>query len=229
MTVLREIAAGVHVTRHGVRATLVVGDDLALVVDTLADEAQARGLLAAVRRVTALPLVVVNTHEHAGHCGGNAVFAAEGASRVAVPDHAGPAPVPVPLGGGRVVHLRHAGRGHSAGDLVALVPDADVAVVGDLVEQGGPPRFDDAYPLEWPDTLAALQPALTGQTQVVPGHGTVVDAAFVRAQHEQLAALAWLIRDGDADGAPAERVAERSPFEGSLTAVRRGYAQLHKP
>ena len=67
--------------------------------------------------------------------------------------------MPAPLGGGRVGRLRHAGRGHSAGDLVALVAvlDADVAVVGDLVEQGGPPRFDDAYPLEWPDTLAALQ------------------------------------------------------------------------
>src|SRR4051794_13395629 len=40
--------------------------------------------------------------------------------------------------GGRTVVLRHLGRGHSEGDLVVHVPDADVLVAGDLVEEGGP-------------------------------------------------------------------------------------------
>lgn len=128
--------------------------------------------------------------------------------------------------GGRAVVLRHLGRGHTAGDLVVEVPDAGVVLAGDLVEESGPPSFDDAYPLEWPETLARLL-RLTGTT-VVPGHGAVVDPAFVRAQHADLTALEWLIREGHADGASPAAVAARSPFgpQASLVAVRRGYAEL---
>jgi glyoxylase-like metal-dependent hydrolase (beta-lactamase superfamily II) len=130
--------------------------------------------------------------------------------------------------GGRAVVLRHLGRGHTAGDLLVHVPDADLVVAGDLVEESGPPQFGDAYPLEWPETLAALLPRLSPATVVVPGHGAAVDLAFVREQHAELAALAWLIRDGHADGATPEKVAAGSPFgaDASLTAVRRGYAEL---
>jgi glyoxylase-like metal-dependent hydrolase (beta-lactamase superfamily II) len=266
MTHLREIAAGVHVLRHpvlDVNATLVVGGAAALVVDTLSTMAQAQELLSAVRRVTPLPVVVVNTHHHFDHTFGNMVFSAGGSpilgheeaaaligpalrdrAALAHPDLAaeldGLTPVPptrlvrttadLDLGD-RTVQLRHYGRGHSIGDLVALVPDAAVVVAGDLVEESGPPQFGDAYPLDWPDTVAALLTQLTPQTQVVPGHGAVVGPRFVAAQHEQLAALAWLIREGDADGAPPERVAAKSPFpqEVSLPAVKRGFLQLNMP
>jgi glyoxylase-like metal-dependent hydrolase (beta-lactamase superfamily II) len=130
--------------------------------------------------------------------------------------------------GGRPVRLCHLGRGHTDGDLVVLIPDADVVVAGDLVEESGPPDFGDAYPLEWPETLAALDRLLSPATVVVPGHGTPVDGAFVRAQHALLTRLDWLIRDGHADGAPERAVAARSPFDPdqSLVAVARGYAEL---
>jgi glyoxylase-like metal-dependent hydrolase (beta-lactamase superfamily II) len=128
--------------------------------------------------------------------------------------------------GGRRVLLCHLGRGHTAGDLVVHVPDAGVVVAGDLVEESGPPSFEDAYPLEWPETLAAL--LRLAPSVVVPGHGAVVGRDFVAGQHADLTALAWLIRDGHADGAPHESVAARSPLDGaaSLVAVRRGYAEL---
>jgi len=131
--------------------------------------------------------------------------------------------------GGRAVRLRHLGRGHTDGDLVVWVPDADLVVAGDLVEESGPPSFGgDAYPLEWPETLAALVHDLSPTTVVVPGHGAPVDRAFVQAQHDRLTELDWLIRDGHADGAPERAVAARSPFgaEPSLVAVHRGYAEL---
>jgi glyoxylase-like metal-dependent hydrolase (beta-lactamase superfamily II) len=130
--------------------------------------------------------------------------------------------------GGRAVILYYLGRGHTDGDLVVHVPDADVVVAGDLVEEGAAPAFDDAYPLEWPETVAALLRLTTPATSVVPGHGAVVGQNFVRGQHEELAALDWVIRDGHADGAPAERVAAKAPFgpEAALVAVRRGYAEL---
>lgn len=130
--------------------------------------------------------------------------------------------------GGRTVELRHPGRAHTDGDLVVHVPDADVLVAGDLVEESGPPSFGDAYPLEWPQAVAELLESMASATVVVPGHGAVVDRDFVRTQHDELAALAWLIRDGHADGAPAERVANRAPFgvRAALPAVRRGFHEL---
>lgn len=130
--------------------------------------------------------------------------------------------------GGRPVMLRHLGRGHTAGDLVVHVPDADVLIAGDLVEESGPPAFADSYPLDWAGTLAELLRHTTAGTRVVPGHGAVVDRDFVRAQHDQLTALGWLIREGHCDHVPAERVAAQAPFgpEPALMAVRRGYVEL---
>jgi glyoxylase-like metal-dependent hydrolase (beta-lactamase superfamily II) len=129
--------------------------------------------------------------------------------------------------GGRPVMLRHLGRGHTAGDLVVHVPDAAAVVAGDLVEESGPPSFEDAFPLEWPEALAELLRLDPAPEVVVPGHGAVVDRSFVAGQHADLTALAWLIRDGHADAAPAAAVAARAPFsDAALTAVRRGYAEL---
>jgi glyoxylase-like metal-dependent hydrolase (beta-lactamase superfamily II) len=130
--------------------------------------------------------------------------------------------------GGRAVLLRHLGRGHTAGDLVVRVPDADVLVAGDLVEESGPPSFEDSYPLEWPDTVHELLHLAGPGTTVVPGHGATVDRAFVAGQHEALTALAWLIREGYDGDAPVEAVAAKSdwPPATALTAVRRGYAEL---
>lgn len=134
------------------------------------------------------------------------------------------------LGGRRVV-LAHHGRGHTEGDLVVLVDD--MLIAGDLVEEGAPPSFEDAYPLEWPDTLAQLLELPF--TSVIPGHGRVMDRVFVAEQHEELTKLDWLIRDGHADSAPVERVVEASPLSRkwgqagrvqSMHAARRGYTQL---
>ena len=149
------------------------------------------------------------------------------AVRVVAPDHLVRHQSPLRIGD-RPVVLRHLGRGHTAGDLVVQVPDADLLLAGDLVEEGGPPSFEDSFPVEWPDTVAGLL-GLTGrQTTVVPGHGRLVGREFVTAQHRDLASLAWLIREGDADGAPAEAVASAAPFgpEPALVAARRGYAEL---
>ncbi|MCW3840884.1 MBL fold metallo-hydrolase [Micromonospora yasonensis] len=130
--------------------------------------------------------------------------------------------------GGRQVLLRHPGHGHTDADLVVHVPDADVLVAGDLVEQSGPPAFEESYPLQWPDAVADLLRLTTTDTVVVPGHGAPVDVEFVRAQHAQLVQQAWLIRAGHTGSAPPERVAAESPFGArpGLIAARRGYAEL---
>ena len=94
--------------------------------------------------------------------------------------------------GGRIVVLHHPGRAHTDHDTVVDVPDAGVSVVGDLVEEGAPPSFEDAYPLDWAITLTALLPRL--HPVVVPGHGDVVDPAFVAAQRDNLDVVAEAVR-----------------------------------
>ncbi|MET7962874.1 MBL fold metallo-hydrolase [Micromonospora zamorensis] len=266
-----EVADRVHVLREPllrVNVTLVVGDDEALLVDTLSSAAQATDLAAAVRAVTDRPLTLVNTHHHYDHCFGNAVLAGDPprpvyahelaaaalrqeperlrreaydevrtehpalAAELAdtpllAPTHTVQTETALDLGGRRVL-LRHPGRGHTEADLVVHVPDADVLIAGDLVEQSGPPAFEDSYPLRWPDAVADLLRLTTARTVVVPGHGDPVDVDFVRAQHAELAKLAWLIRAAHTGSAPPERVAAEAPFgaRAALIAARRGYREL---
>jgi glyoxylase-like metal-dependent hydrolase (beta-lactamase superfamily II) len=128
--------------------------------------------------------------------------------------------------GGRPVQLRHLGRGHTDSDLVVLLPDAGVLLAGDLVEEGAPPQFGDGFPLDWPVTMDALLELATGP--VVPGHGAVVDSAFVEGQRDELARLAEIARAGHAEGRPAADTARDLPYFGefALQAVERAYLQL---
>lgn len=92
-------------------------------------------------------------------------------------------------GAGREVLLVDAGPGHTAHDLVAVVPgDPTVVFCGDLVEESGQPQAGpDAIPSRWPAALDRLLD-LGGETALyVPGHGAVVDAEFVRRQRDALA------------------------------------------
>ncbi|MFF8974015.1 MBL fold metallo-hydrolase [Streptomyces sp. NPDC014995] len=94
------------------------------------------------------------------------------------------------LGAGRQVLLANVGPGHTAHDLAVLVPGSpEVVFCGDLVEESGEPQAGpDAVPSHWPAALDRLL-AFGGEDALyVPGHGAVVDAAFVRAQREALAA-----------------------------------------
>jgi glyoxylase-like metal-dependent hydrolase (beta-lactamase superfamily II) len=94
--------------------------------------------------------------------------------------------------GERQVLLVNLGPAHSQYDLAVLVPgtDGEAAVVfcGDLVEESGEPQAGpDADPASWPAALDGLL-SLGGEDALyVPGHGAVVDAAFVRAQRDVLA------------------------------------------
>ena len=93
--------------------------------------------------------------------------------------------------GDRLVELAHPGRGHTAGDLVVRVPDADVVLAGDLVEESADPSIGpDSFLAEWPATLEVVLRIITPSTLVVPGHGRPVDRAFVMEQHAWLARLA---------------------------------------
>jgi len=216
------------VRRHtslDMNAVLLVGEASALVVDTGASARAGHTLLSAIREVTRLPLAVVLTHAHYDHCGGTAGFgevtvyahpgcrhalergAGQVPPRPVLPNRECPARTELDLGG-RVVVLEHPGPAHTDHDLVVHVPDADVLVAGDLVEQGGDPQFEDSFPDSWPAALDRLlvghggSPGMIGpDTVVVPGHGEPVNRGFVKHQREVIAGLAHRCSAPDAEPA----------------------------
>jgi glyoxylase-like metal-dependent hydrolase (beta-lactamase superfamily II) len=136
------------------------------------------------------------------------------ASRVVPPDHLVPDHAEIDLGG-RVVRLLHPGPGHTDHDLVVHVPDADVAFAGDLIEQGAPPAFEDAYPVAWPSAVVRLM--ALGASTVVPGHGDPVDTAFVARQRAELADVALLCRAVAAGDLTVADAVARSPYPETST------------
>ncbi|MGW4288653.1 MBL fold metallo-hydrolase [Streptomyces sp. NPDC004673] len=116
---------------------------------------------------------------------------AEAATRALMPPaHAVSGEWTLDLGGGRQVLLANVGPGHTAHDLAVLVPGSpEVVFCGDLVEESGEPQAGpDAVPSRWPDALDRLLTLGGEDALYVPGHGAVVDAAFVRRQRDALAA-----------------------------------------
>jgi glyoxylase-like metal-dependent hydrolase (beta-lactamase superfamily II) len=105
--------------------------------------------------------------------------------------------------GGRVVRLRPTGRGHTRGDQVVTVPDADLLFTGDLAETGQfaifpwfPPYDTDVSGLRWIKVMERL--AAEAPRVVVPGHGAIRDAGLLADVHSYLVELrdeTWARRD----------------------------------
>jgi glyoxylase-like metal-dependent hydrolase (beta-lactamase superfamily II) len=247
-----------------VNVGLVLGDEACLIIDTLITHAQGAELITALRRITPLPWVVVNTHGHYDHYFGNRMFlpsdiwghdradsmikdhgevkrahvqassarsgditTAEQLDEVEItpPNRTFSVDAAMDLGG-RMVHLRHLGRGHTDNDIVVEVPDAKVLFAGDLVEEGAPPSFGDSFPLDWAATMDRVMALAAGP--VVPGHGDVVDRDFVAAQGAELTVIARRARDAFEAGRPVEQALTELPLpeEYARPAIRRAYRQL---
>jgi glyoxylase-like metal-dependent hydrolase (beta-lactamase superfamily II) len=133
--------------------------------------------------------------------------------------------------GDRAVELVYPGRGHTSGDLVVRVPDADALLAGDLVEESAPPYYnDDCWPMDWPLSLDIVLGLTTPASVVVPGHGAPVDREFVEVQRNEIGIVAETIRDLAGRGVPLEQALDAGewpyPSERLGAAVARGYEQL---
>ena len=133
--------------------------------------------------------------------------------------------------GDRYVELVHGGRGHTGGDLVVRIPDVDVVLAGDLVEEGAPPVYGvDCWPLEWPTTLETVGQMTTPTTVVVPGHGAPVDQGFLQDQHHQVGMVAETILGLAGSGASVDDALAHPdwpfPAEALEHAVRRGFEHM---
>jgi len=79
--------------------------------------------------------------------------------------------------GRRRVDLRFMGRAHTAGDVVAHVPDANVMFTGDIVEYRSACYCGDGHFADWGDTLQAIRAC--DVDAIAPGRG---DALVGKAQ-----------------------------------------------
>lgn len=71
--------------------------------------------------------------------------------------------------GNRKVEIWNPGRGHTAGDTIAWLPEERILYSGDLVEFGATPYTGDAHLKDWPQTLQALRELKPNK--LVPGRG----------------------------------------------------------
>jgi glyoxylase-like metal-dependent hydrolase (beta-lactamase superfamily II) len=77
--------------------------------------------------------------------------------------------------GKRRVELRQIGRAHTAGDILAYVPDANVVFSGDIVEYKSACYCGDAHFGQWPATLARLDAVKADA--LLPGRGDALVGA----------------------------------------------------
>ncbi|MFJ7209919.1 MBL fold metallo-hydrolase [Streptomyces sp. NPDC098789] len=105
--------------------------------------------------------------------------------------------------GGRTVHMRATGRGHTRGDQVITVPDQRILFTGDLVETAQfsifpwfPPHDVDVFGHGWINVMERL--IIDAPAIVVPGHGGLTDASALSDVHtylERLREHTWRRRD----------------------------------
>ena len=180
---------------------------------------------------------VINTHYHLDHTGGNAVFAEAGAAIIAQRNlrgwlrtenlkFFGPNPKPEDKArvealilpdevysdaldiylGSRLIQVRYM-LGHTGGDSVIMVPDANVVFGGDLMWQKHLPNLIDATTSDWVKTLEKLLADHPSAT-FVSGHGDVASPDDVRDFHDYLVTLRDDIAKAQAAGKSGQELVE---------------------
>jgi cyclase len=177
---------------------------------------------------------VVNTHYHADHVGGDAVLRAAGAiiiahrnvrgwirtenlhlfgahpsppleamvKALALPDVTTDQDLTIWLGTRKI--LIQPVLGHTGGDLIVTIPDAQAVFSGDILWRHVSPNIIDGDVASWITTVAGMQHAKNASTTTfVPGHGgvaTVSDVADFQLYLADLRSLVSRARDRGLSG-----------------------------
>jgi glyoxylase-like metal-dependent hydrolase (beta-lactamase superfamily II) len=226
-------AGGNVVVWHGPDGTLVADDGVAL------REPQLR---AAVERITPGPVrIVINTHWHADHTGGNEQFGESGSlliahdnvlARMSEPQDvaaydlaaptapAGARPVvtfddalSLHLNGDRLAAL-HVESAHTDGDVLLWWEDANVVHVGDIYYSGMYPFIDRGSGGSLAGLVAALETVLSradARTIIIPGHGPVSNRPELAAYRDMVVATGRRVRELIDEGKSLDEVLAARP------------------
>jgi glyoxylase-like metal-dependent hydrolase (beta-lactamase superfamily II) len=238
------LRGGLHVLKGaGANVVAWTGSDGLLVVDT-GNVASAPQLFEALAKVSPGPVrLVVNTHWHPDHVGGNAALRRAGAEIIAHDDTRArmtsrqlmsPYEVEVPaaprdalpivtfddtlslhLNGTRVL-LVHVPAAHTDGDLVVWWESANVVHLGDAYYAGEYPAIDVANGGSLAGTVAAIETTLSrtdARTVIVPGHGPVSNRGELMAYRDMLVAVGKRVRELVEQGNSLDEVLAARPTE----------------
>jgi cyclase len=225
----------------GGNIALLTGDDGTLLIDDGYKELTEK-TSAAVEAVSKTPIrLVVNTHWHSDHVGGNGEMAGMGAvviahesvrgrmsedRHLAVVDRDVPASPPAALPkitfpdastlywNGEEVNLLHVPPAHTDGDSLVYFRKANVLHAGDTYFNGMYPFIDVNAGGSLDGMVKAADLALTlvnDQTKIIPGHGPLSDAAELKRYRNMLATVRDRVRALIKEGKSREEVIAAKP------------------
>jgi glyoxylase-like metal-dependent hydrolase (beta-lactamase superfamily II) len=185
---------GIFTERGGTIGWLMNPDGVAIVDSQFADTAPL--LLEGVRQRTQVPIdVLINSHHHPDHVGGNAVLR-PAVGRIVAHERslenqrrvAGRAATPPPEGafpdvtytgetsievGDETLHLKHYGPAHTGGDTAVFFEQANVVHLGDLLNNHGWPNIDagaGGTVHGWVQVIEAFLPEYPADAIYIFGH-----------------------------------------------------------
>jgi glyoxylase-like metal-dependent hydrolase (beta-lactamase superfamily II) len=226
---------------QGGRMAALVGPDGIFIVDAQSPRVTDK-IAAAIKELSPAPLkLLVNTHVHTDHTGGNENFAKLGVTILGrpavraqllsprpapgngqVPPVAPPAALPVVMFdapttiylNGETVRLVPLNAAHTDGDTAVKFERADVLMTGDVYRSAGFPAAAVTNGGSVLGTIDALDEliALTGpNTKVVPGHGPVADRAALVFHRDMAVTVRDRVAQALREGKTAEQIRASKP------------------
>lgn len=225
---VRQVTPDVHMLLGwGGNVTVLRTERGAVVIDTMTFRTQGDRIRETAERLADGPIqAVINTHYHTDHTHGNPGFASgthvvatartlENMRRLDAAYWEGEAAGTLPNDtfedvhemsfGNKTVRSYHVGRGHTDGDLVTLLVEDRVIVMGDLLFQLRYPSVDHEAGGSLREWIPTLDRVLELDfDQVIPGHGPLTDAGGIRAFQGFLRELLQVGTDAAAAGLSLE-------------------------